>query len=104
MCRVPFSTGCFVSAPRCAVLRISTAIFVSLTTKKEIAGFAPLMIQAPEQGEALAKTQLEECIAAYVSLVEDTFAKMSLPTQTPVQVLLWCVILTGNAAFSVSAK
>jgi len=81
---------------------IDSFAFENLITKKEIADFAPLLIQAAEQDEALAKTQLEECIAAYVSLVVDTFAKMSLPMQTPVRVLLWGGILTGNAAIAAS--
>ena len=38
---------------------IDSFAFENLTNKKEIACFAPLLIQAPEQGEALAKTQLE---------------------------------------------
>jgi N-acetylglucosamine kinase-like BadF-type ATPase len=74
----------------------------NLITKKEVAGFAPLLIQAADQGDALAQTHLKECIDAYVSLIVDTFSKMALPAQASVKVLLWGGILTGNAAIAAS--
>ena len=68
----------------------------NLLTKKAVAEFAPLLLQAASEGDAAACVELKACVAAHVRLAVDTVAKLGFAEDTPVKVLLWGGILEGS--------
>lgn len=95
---------CARSALRCPA-DIDAFAVNNLLTKKAVADYAPLLMQAAGEGDAAARAELGACVAAHVRLAVDTVAKLGLPEDAPVKVLLWGGILDGcpEVAQSVAA-
>ncbi len=69
----------------------------NINRKKEIACFAPILVEAARLGDRVAQEILAYCTTAHFRLVSDTFRKLRMPAGAPVSVFLWGSLLTACA-------